>query len=144
MELLWFFGVMAGLAVVPVVLGLMFGRERRLRRKLRQHPILSIAAARDDRVVRIRGVVRGEGAILKLPFTGKDGVFHFEGVPAGSWTLKAWHEEGSETSIPLSVPLSPSAPLTLTIDTTAYRPVPHKNKYGKEYPPQSGSDDERY
>ena len=35
-------------------------------------------------------------------------------------------------------------PLTLTIDTTAYRPVPHRNKYGKEYPPQSGSDDERY
>ena len=81
----------------------------------------------------------GFGAI-----TGKDGVFHFEGVPAGSWTIKAWHEEGSETSIPLSVPLSPSSPLTLTIDTTAYRPVPHKNKYGKEYPPQSGSDDERY
>jgi plastocyanin len=81
----------------------------------------------------------GFGAI-----TGKDGTFHFEGVPSGSWTLKAWHEEGTETSVPLTVPLAAGAPLTVTIDTTAYRPVPHKNKYGKDYPPQSGSDDERY
>ncbi|HEY3171373.1 MAG TPA: carboxypeptidase regulatory-like domain-containing protein [Thermoanaerobaculia bacterium] len=84
-------------------------------------------------------VVDSFGAI-----TGKDGAFHFEGVPSGSWTLKAWHEEGTETSVPLTVPLAAGAPLTVTIDTTAYRPVPHKNKYGKDYPPQSGSDDERY
>jgi plastocyanin len=76
--------------------------------------------------------------------TGKDGAFHFEGVPAGSWALKAWHEEGTETSVPLIIPLPAGAPLTVSIDTTAYRSVPHKNKYGKEYPPQSGSDDERY
>jgi plastocyanin len=76
--------------------------------------------------------------------TDKDGAFRFEGVPAGSWTLKAWHEEGSETSVPFAVPASADTPLTVSIDTTAYRPVPHKNKYGKDYPPQSGSDDERY
>jgi plastocyanin len=76
--------------------------------------------------------------------TGRDGAFRFEGVPAGSWTLKAWHEEGAETTVPLTVPAAGDAPLTVSIDTTAYRPVPHKNKYGKEYPPQSGSDDERY
>ena len=76
--------------------------------------------------------------------TGRDGAFHFEGVPSGSWTLKAWHEEGTETSVPLTIPLPAAAPVTVSIDTTAYRPVPHKNKYGKEYPPQSGSDDERY
>ncbi|HEY3169609.1 MAG TPA: carboxypeptidase regulatory-like domain-containing protein [Thermoanaerobaculia bacterium] len=76
--------------------------------------------------------------------TDRDGAFRFEGVPAGSWTLKAWHEEGTEVSVPLTLPASGDAPLTLSIDTTAYRPVPHKNKYGKDYPPQSGSDDERY
>jgi plastocyanin len=76
--------------------------------------------------------------------TDRDGAFRFEGVPAGSWTLKAWHEEGTEVSVPLTLPASSDAPLTLSIDTTAYRPVPHKNKYGKDYPPQSGSDDERY
>lgn len=76
--------------------------------------------------------------------TDRDGAFHFEGVPPGSWTLKAWHEEGTETSAPLAVPSDGNSALTLTIDTTAYRPVPHKNKYGRDYPPQSGSDDERY
>jgi plastocyanin len=76
--------------------------------------------------------------------TDRNGAFRFEGVPAGSWTLHAWHEEGTETSVPLSVPAAGDAPLTISIDTTAYRPVPHKNKYGKEYPPQSGTDDERY
>jgi plastocyanin len=75
--------------------------------------------------------------------TDRDGAFRFEGVPAGSWTVHAWHEEGTETSIPVTVP-SGEASLTVSIDTTAYRPVPHKNKYGKDYAPQSGSDDERY
>ena len=76
--------------------------------------------------------------------TDRSGAFRFEGVPAGSWTLKAWHEEGAETSVPLIVPAAGDAPLTISIDTSAYRPIPHKNKYGKEYSPQSGSDDERY
>ena len=76
--------------------------------------------------------------------TDRDGAFRFDGVPAGNWTLKAWHEEGSETSVPLVVPTAGDAPLTVPIDTSSFRPVPHKNKYGKDYPPQSGSDDERY
>lgn len=76
--------------------------------------------------------------------TDRSGAFHFEGVPAGSWTLKAWHEEGTETSVPVIVPAAGAPPLTISIDTSAYRPIPHKNKYGKEYSPQSGSDDERY
>lgn len=76
--------------------------------------------------------------------TGRDGAFRFEGVPAGSWIVKAWHEEGGEVELPLRIPVTSDAPVTLSIDTSAYRPIPHKNKYGKEYPPQTGSDDERY
>ena len=85
--------------------------------------------------------------VVDSPFaavTDRDGAFRFEGVPAGNWTLKAWHEEGTETSIPLTVPVADNVPLTISIDTTAFRPAPHRNKYGKEYPPQSGSEDERY
>jgi plastocyanin len=85
--------------------------------------------------------------VVDSPFaavTDRDGAFQFEGVPAGTWTLKAWHEEGTETSVPLTVPLAGTVPLTISIDTSGFRPVPHRNKYGKEYPPQSGSDDERY
>jgi plastocyanin len=76
--------------------------------------------------------------------TDRSGNFRFEGVPAGSWTLHAWHEEGTETRMPLVVPGAGEAPLTVSIDTTAFRPVPHKNKYGREYPPPSGTEDERY
>jgi plastocyanin len=85
--------------------------------------------------------------VVDSPFsalTDRDGAFQFEGVPAGNWTLKAWHEEGTEASVPITVPLPGGAPLTVSIDTSAFRPLPHKNKYGKEYPPQSGSEDERY
>jgi len=35
------------------------------------------------------------------------------------------------------------ASLAFTLDTTAYRTQPHKNKYGKDYPPPP-PDDERY
>jgi plastocyanin len=85
--------------------------------------------------------------VVDSPFaavTDRDGAFRFEGVPAGTWTLKAWHEEGTEASAPITVPLSGSEPLTISIDTSAFRPLPHRNKYGKEYPPPSGSEDERY
>src|SRR5512132_1189406 len=47
--------------------------------------------------------------------TDRDGAFRFEGVPAGPWTLKAWHEEGTEVSVPLTLPASSDAPLTLSI-----------------------------
>ncbi len=76
--------------------------------------------------------------------TEGDGAFRFHEVPAGSYVLKAWHEEGSDVQVPLSVRVSRDTPVTLQIDVTGFRPVPHKNKYGKDYPPQSGSDDERY
>jgi len=77
--------------------------------------------------------------------TGRDGKFRFDGVPSGDWTLKAWHEEASEqASQPLRVPLRPDAPVTIRLDASGYKPEPHKNKYGREYPPQPPSDDERY
>src|SRR5512144_1957163 len=66
--------------------------------------------------------------------TDRGGTFRFDGVPPGSWTLHAWHEEGTETSVPLVVPTEGDSPMTISIDTTAFRPLPHKNKYGKEYP----------
>jgi plastocyanin len=75
--------------------------------------------------------------------TGPDGSFRFEGVPAGAHVLHAWHEEGGEIRLPLSA--GAADPLTIRIDVSGFRPEPHKNKYGKDYPPNAGeSDDERY
>ena len=76
--------------------------------------------------------------------TGPDGKFRFEGVPAGSWTLKAWHEEAGEVSEPVTVHARGETAAPVRLDASAFKPQPHKNKYGKDYPPQAASDDERY
>ena len=76
--------------------------------------------------------------------TGPDGSFRFDNVPAGAWTVKIWHEEGGETSAPVTVRPKAEAALALKLDATDFRREPHKNKYGKDYPPQAGTDDERY
>lgn len=76
--------------------------------------------------------------------TGPDGSFHFQGVPSGTRVLKVWHEEAGETQVPVTLHGESEAPLTIRLDVTNYKPLPHKNKYGKDYPPGAGTDDERY
>ncbi|MEO8189668.1 MAG: carboxypeptidase regulatory-like domain-containing protein [Acidobacteriota bacterium] len=77
--------------------------------------------------------------------TGPDGSFRFGGVPPGNWTVRAWQEEGGEAQAPVTVRARVETPaLALTMDASAYKAQPHKNKYGKEYPPAAPSDDERY
>ena len=77
--------------------------------------------------------------------TGTDGAFRFDDVPPGSYVLKAWHEEGGEISEPVTVRAAGEAPVELRLDVSGFKPEPHKNKYGKDYPPDAGSaSDERY
>jgi plastocyanin len=75
--------------------------------------------------------------------TGPDGSFRFEGVPAGSHVVKAWQEEAGETGTSAAVRPG-DAPITIRLDASGFKPQPHKNKYGKDYPPGAGTDDERY
>ena len=75
--------------------------------------------------------------------TGRDGTFRFEGVPPGAHTLRAWQDEGGEGQASVTVGGS-TAPVTIRLDVTNFKPQPHKNKYGKDYPPGAGTDDERY
>ena len=63
-----------------------------------------------------------------------DGSFSIEGVPAGTYQLIAWHERGGETAVEVTVPADgqvTAAPLAL--DTSKYKRVAHKNKFGKDY-----------
>ena len=77
--------------------------------------------------------------------TGPEGTFRFDGVPPGAYVVKAWNEEGTETSQPVTVRASGDAPLSLRLDLSGFKPAPHKNKYGKDYPPNAGEpEDERY
>ncbi len=76
--------------------------------------------------------------------TGPDGAFRFDGVPAGNWEVKVWHEEGGENRAAVSVRPGAETSVALRLDASEYRLQAHKNKYGKEYPPQPPADDERY
>jgi plastocyanin len=77
--------------------------------------------------------------------TAPDGSFRFDGVPLGPHKLKVWHEEGGDpVETPIVVRARADTPASPRLDITGFRPQPHKNKYGKDYPPQAGSDDERY
>jgi len=76
--------------------------------------------------------------------TGPDGSFRFDDVPPGSHIVKVWHEEAGESQTPMMVRDGSGQPLTIKLDVTHFRPLPHKNKYGKDYPPGAGTDDERY
>lgn len=65
---------------------------------------------------------------------GKEGAFTLEGVPAGRYMLKAWHERApSEASLELSVPAEGQVPAHLVLDGSGFRRVQHKNKFGKDY-----------
>ena len=77
--------------------------------------------------------------------TGPVGKFRFDGVPAGTWTLKAWHEEaGGEISLTVPVRAKQESPAAVRLDISGFKSEPHKNKYGRDYPPQPPTDDERY
>lgn len=62
-----------------------------------------------------------------------DGGFSLEGVPAGKYLLKAWHERGGEASQEVTVPAEGSVSARLALDASSYKRVQHKNKFGKEY-----------
>lgn len=68
-----------------------------------------------------------------------DGSFSLEGVPAGRYTLKAWHERGGEAAAEVVVPAEGRTAAELRLDASTYKQLPHKNKFGKDY-----STDEKY
>jgi hypothetical protein len=77
--------------------------------------------------------------------TGPDGAFRFDGIAPGSYVVHAWHEEGSEVKVPVTVHASGDGPVSVSIDVTGFKAEQHKNKYGKDYkPPSSDAEDERY
>ena len=66
-----------------------------------------------------------------------DGSFVIEDVPAGKYSLRAWHERGGEGSVEVTVTADGTATAALSLDATTYKPQAHKNKFGKDY----GSDE---
>jgi plastocyanin len=65
-----------------------------------------------------------------------DGTFSLAAVPAGSYTLHAWHERVPEVTRAVQVPAGGIADLSLALDARGYQFKPHLNKFGQPYPQQ--------
>jgi plastocyanin len=64
-----------------------------------------------------------------------NGSFSLAGVPAGRHALRAWHERAGEAAEEITVTEDGRLePAPLVLDTSRFRRVQHKNKYGKDYP----------
>ena len=65
---------------------------------------------------------------------GGDGAFRLPDLPAGRQTLHVWSEKGGEKEVTVDLGEG-AAPLEIVLDASSYRPLPHKNKFGQDYPP---------
>lgn len=70
-----------------------------------------------------------------------NGAFRMDNVPPGEYTLKIFHERAPENTLAAlekRVIVTTGQNLgTIRISETGYLEVGHKNKHGREYPPQS-------
>lgn len=72
--------------------------------------------------------------------TAKDGSFSIHGLPAGLYRLELFHERATKATLDrlateVSITDAVETLPPITISESGYLSVPHKNKYGHEYPP---------
>lgn len=81
--------------------------------------------------------------VLGTPFfavTNKSGAYQIDGVPAGDYQLHLFHERADPETLQslerrVTVQDSTLEIASLSISESRYLPGPHKNKFGKDYPP---------
>lgn len=74
--------------------------------------------------------------------SAKTGAFSIPNVPEGSYRLHVFHERATEQTLQaLTKTVEVSSGLVdlpaITVSESGFLPLPHKNKYGKDYPPES-------
>jgi plastocyanin len=84
-------------------------------------------------------------AVLNTPYfavTERNGEFRISGVPPGDYRLRFFHERAAAEMLdrlerPLKVDAAGVTIPLVTISESGFIAVPHKNKYGKDYPPET-------
>lgn len=74
-----------------------------------------------------------DGDLVAL--TGGTGMALLSGVPAGKHAVRVWDEKGGDGTGTAEVVSGKTTAITVTLDGSQFREAPHKNKYGKDYPP---------
>jgi len=74
--------------------------------------------------------------------TKRDGTFEIANVPPGKYDLTVFHERASESALrelnrKVTVGPGGASVPAIAISEAGYLAIPHTNKYGREYPPDS-------
>jgi plastocyanin len=72
-----------------------------------------------------------------------DGLITLDSIPAGEQTVKGWNVRGGMWTRRVTVRPGRTATVTVELDVSSWRDMPHLNKHGKEYPPPD-DDEFRY
>lgn len=75
--------------------------------------------------------------------TGVDGAYRIQGLPPGRRRVRVWDERGGEQQLTVDLVAGGRSRADATLDGSQYRRRPHKNKFGKDYPPVT-RDADRY
>ena len=75
--------------------------------------------------------------------TKQNGTFNIAGVPPGQYNLSVFHERASEAAVArlsrkITVGPGDDSLPNIVISEAGYLSIPHKNKYGHDYPTDSG------
>jgi len=85
--------------------------------------------------------------VLKSPYftlSAQNGAFSIPTVPPGSYRLHVFHERATEQALAsltrtVDVGEAPLEIAPIEVSESGYLELPHKNKFGKEYPPAADS-----
>ena len=76
--------------------------------------------------------------------SGKDGSFQIADVPEGSYRVRVFHERATDQALEgctrtIAVTRQDLQLAPIPVSESGFLELPHKNKYGKEYPPAADS-----